>query len=63
MMEHDDTTFPLSVPSWTWGQAVATMPDSVDDIARETEHRPRKIAVCWNELPSRRWLVQASRGV
>ncbi|MCP4377173.1 MAG: hypothetical protein GY794_13485 [bacterium] len=63
MMKQDDTTFPLSVPSWTWGEAVATMPEPVGETAHETEHHPHKIAMCWNELPSRRWLVQASRRV
>jgi len=60
-MSHNEATFPLSPPSWTWGVAPKDASEAPDDSDHKTEPRGQKTASCWNELPSRRWLLQASR--
>lgn len=60
-MGHNEATFPLSPPSWTWGVAPTSASEASDDSDQKTKPRRRKSALCWNELPSRRWLIQASR--
>ena len=60
-MKHNEATFPLSPPSWTWGDTPATVSEAPGDSAQETESRGHRTVSCWTELPSRRWLIQASR--
>ena len=60
-MKQEEATFPLSPPSWTWDDTPTTASAASDDSARKTESRRSKTVSCWAELPSRRWLVQASR--
>ncbi|MDP6047710.1 MAG: hypothetical protein QGH94_01980 [Phycisphaerae bacterium] len=60
-MSLNDTTFPLSSPSWTWDQASGSVSDAPDDSAQQTKAHGRKCVSSVPELPSRRWLVQASR--
>ncbi|MDP6633858.1 MAG: hypothetical protein QGG42_03090 [Phycisphaerae bacterium] len=60
-MNRNDATFPLSPPSWTWDQTPASVSEAPSDLAPQTKSRSRRCVSCWTELPSRRWLVQASR--
>ncbi|MDP6543082.1 MAG: hypothetical protein QGH60_03770 [Phycisphaerae bacterium] len=60
-MSHNDATFPLSPPSWTWDQTPTDASEAPADSAPKTESRKRRCVSSWAELPSRRWLVQASR--
>ena len=59
-MTRNEATFPLSPPSWTWGDTSVVV-EAPDDSDLKTEFHGRKTIACWTELPSRRWLVQASR--
>ena len=59
-MSNNEATFPLSPPSWTWDPAPAASPDALDDAAPKAKSRSHGVPFL-TELPSRRWLVQASR--
>ena len=60
-MEQGNDTMPLSPPSWTW-EALGAAESKVDaSNAAAAEHGVGSVVPYWAELPSRRWLIEASR--
>ncbi|MBT3201013.1 MAG: hypothetical protein HN350_14010 [Phycisphaerales bacterium] len=60
-MTQEDTTFPLSAPSWTWDLLQTSPAESGNDKTPQTKPRKHRCVSSVAELPSRRWLMQASR--
>jgi len=60
-MSFNDGTFPLSSPSWTWDLLPTAAPEAYEESAPRMKFHGRQCVSSVPELPSRRWLVQASR--